>query len=538
MRAALYARFSNDELQNQRSAQDQLAMLRQLAIARGWTVTAEFADEGISGAAMGNRQAVQELMRRAAGGEFDVVYAEALDRLSRGQSDTARLFELLTYHGVRLETVGSGVITEIHAGLEGTMNRLFLVELGKKTRRGLVARVKAGFSGGGRCYGYAIADKGVLAVDDDQAAVVRRIFHDYAIGKSPRAIAHALNAEGVPGPRGGEWTASSINGDRRAQDGILHQELYIGVRVFNRRRFRKHPETGRRSSVLNPPDQWLREPCPALRILDDAAWEAVQAKKAELAAMSPNGPRPRPKRLLSGLVACARCAGPMVLQHQRFVCSRRRERGTCDNAVHASAAALEQRVIEGFKAHLMNPAYVERYLRELQADLQADQLAIRARLAANERELEEIDRRIRRAWEAYDDGHLSKEAFGARMRELEARKGELQADIDAAAKADTVVTPHPMAAAMYANLVGDLQAALQGEDADEARDAFRALVHQVLVGPAEGRGAFSVFVTAKTPALFEVSKRAGADVPETVLRGVGAGTRSDRDEYKPLEFAA
>lgn len=90
--------------------------------------------------------------------------------------------------------------------------------------------MKAGRSGGGRCYGYQVArgadyERGLLDIDQEQAEVIRRIFTDYATGKSPRLIAHALNREGVPGPRGGEWTPSAVYGDRRAKDGILRQEL-------------------------------------------------------------------------------------------------------------------------------------------------------------------------------------------------------------------------------------------------------------------------------------------------------------------------
>lgn len=196
---------------------------------------------------------MQTLLREAERGAFDVVLTEALDRLSRDQEDTAHLFKRLSYYGASLETLSEGRISEMHVALSGTMNQLFLVELGKKTRRGLVGRVKSGFSGGGRCYGCRLVENetGAFEVDPHQASVVARIFRDYAGGKSPRLIAHALNAEGEPGPRGGDWTPSAIYGDRRSRDGILCQELYIGVRVYNRRRFRKHPDTGRRSSVLN-----------------------------------------------------------------------------------------------------------------------------------------------------------------------------------------------------------------------------------------------------------------------------------------------
>ena len=62
------------------------------------------------------------------------------------------------------------------------------------------------------CYGYWITEKGVLEIDDHQAGIIRRIYKAYAEGVSPRAMAHQLNAEGEPGPRGGEWTPSTING--------------------------------------------------------------------------------------------------------------------------------------------------------------------------------------------------------------------------------------------------------------------------------------------------------------------------------------
>ena len=164
-RVAFYARYSSD-LQNERSADDQLAALRIVAAARGLIEGPEcvFADEAISGASLVNRPGVQALLSAAAEGRFDVVMAEALDRLSRDQEGTAHLFKRLSYAGVALETLSEGRISELHVGLTGTMNQLFLVELGKKTRRGTAARVKAGFSGGGRCAGAAGGDLGPAGV--------------------------------------------------------------------------------------------------------------------------------------------------------------------------------------------------------------------------------------------------------------------------------------------------------------------------------------------------------------------------------------
>ncbi|MCH7778236.1 MAG: recombinase family protein, partial [Gemmatimonadetes bacterium] len=44
--------------------------------------------------------------------------------------------------------------------------------------------------------------RGGRRINGRQAEVVRHIFQDYADGKSPRRIAHDLNAEDVPGGAG------------------------------------------------------------------------------------------------------------------------------------------------------------------------------------------------------------------------------------------------------------------------------------------------------------------------------------------------
>ena len=95
-------------------------------------------------------------------------------------------------------TLAEGEINELHVGLKGTMNALFLKDLAQKVRRGLEGRVRQGRSGGGLCYGYDVAREhdargelvhGGRQINDVQTAVVLRIFKEFANGKSPRRIA-------------------------------------------------------------------------------------------------------------------------------------------------------------------------------------------------------------------------------------------------------------------------------------------------------------------------------------------------------------
>ena len=82
--------------------------------------------------------------------------AEALDHLSRDQEDIAGLYKRLRFAGVRLITLAEGEISELHIGLKGTMNALFLRDLADKTRRGLRGRAAADKSAGGIAYRYKV----------------------------------------------------------------------------------------------------------------------------------------------------------------------------------------------------------------------------------------------------------------------------------------------------------------------------------------------------------------------------------------------
>lgn len=93
---------------------------------------------------------------RLAAGKFKVLYAEALDRISRNQEDIAAIYKRLSFAGVKIVTLSEGEISHLHIGLKGTMNALFLKDLADKTRRGLRGRVEAGMSGGGKCYGFDV----------------------------------------------------------------------------------------------------------------------------------------------------------------------------------------------------------------------------------------------------------------------------------------------------------------------------------------------------------------------------------------------
>ncbi|MES2847363.1 MAG: recombinase family protein, partial [Pseudomonadota bacterium] len=127
IRVALYARYSSDR-QSDASIEDQVRVCQERAAREGWTVVQTFAGRAISGASL-LRPGLQGLIEEAMAGRIDLVLTEGLDRLSRDQADVAALFKRLTFAGVGIVTLADGVISELHVGLKGTMNQLFLKDL-------------------------------------------------------------------------------------------------------------------------------------------------------------------------------------------------------------------------------------------------------------------------------------------------------------------------------------------------------------------------------------------------------------------------
>src|SRR5262245_32919991 len=226
IRAVIYARYSSDN-QRDASIEDQVRQCQARIEQEGWQIAKIYSDHAISGATT-LRPGYQKMLEDGRAGRFEVLVAEALDRLSRDQENIAGLFKQLSFAGVRLITLSEGEVGELHVGLKGTMNALFLKDLAQKTRRGLEGRIRQGKSAGGRCFGYDVLANldsagqpvhGERCINQNEAAVVRRIFEEFATGRSPKAIAGVLNKEAVPGPAGSTWGPSTIYGNWRRGTG-------------------------------------------------------------------------------------------------------------------------------------------------------------------------------------------------------------------------------------------------------------------------------------------------------------------------------
>jgi site-specific DNA recombinase len=542
MKVAIHARYSSE---NQRDASiaDQFGVCREFAQRQGWQVGAEYSDHAISGATI-MRPGFQAMMREALQKKFDIVMAEALDRFSRDQEDTAGLFKRLTFAGVNIVTLAEGDITHLHIGLKGTMNALFLKELAEKTRRGLRGRVEAGRSGGGISFGYRIVrrfENGVVTTGEreivpGEAAIVRRIFKDYLAGASPKQIAKTLNAEGVRGPQGGLWSPSTIHGNPRRRNGILHNELYIGRLVWNRQRFLKDPDTGKRIARMNPPSEWITKDVPDLRIVDDELWNGVQARYAGVQhkwKSAADGKRfnqfRRPKYLFSGLTKCGECgAGFITYSREHLGCFGARGRGTCTNLLTIPRRELEQRVLRALQEKLMRDDFFREFCREFAKEMNRLRMEQRAGQTSAKRELVQLEARRKKIVESIIEGVRGRDVKDELMA-IGNRKDELEAQLRVADEAPPLL--HASMADTYRSKVEELAAALQQEDARlQASEMLRGLIDSIVLTPQDGqlrielRGNLAAMLTAA-----QQTKRSPETgdlfVPVQMVAGAGQATR-------------
>ena len=504
MRVAIYARYSTDK-QKPVSIAVQNENTRAFLAKQGWTEVAAYADEAITGAVIKLRPGMTALLQAVERGEIDLVLADELDRLSRSQSQTPMIFERLQFLGVRLHTIAEGEITRLHVGLKGTMNAEQLAATSRKTRDAIAKRFRDGQNPGGLAYGYALdfvsdarGDRipGHRRIVPEQAETVVLICEQYAGGRSLHDIAIELNGRGIPGPRGGQWSASTINGNKARGTGILNNRLYIGEPEHQRQTYRKDPETGARRAFANPADIRQTTSVPHLRILSDELWQRVKARQEAVARPQagrdgtiPFWAKQRPRYLLTGKIVCGVC-GSTYSKNGKFrsACHAATKKGpsACTNRLTVRIDDLEHQVLSALRNDMMQPDVVEAFIGEYIRE--RNRLSRQRSDARDERdaELREVTAGVERLKAAILKG-VDPSLFAIELNRMGRRKSELEAELAAVGDETPPALLHPRLAQVYRAKVERLLEAFESEGGrTEAQEIIRGLIDAVVMTPADG----------------------------------------------------
>ncbi len=500
--AVIYARYSSD-LQKDRSIDDQITLCKQIAERNNFKVIEVFTDRAKSAASMFERDGLLALMNAAKRREFDVVIAESLSRVSRDMEDTAAICKRLKFNDIMLID-SNGEVTDVHAGVGGIVNSMFLKNLAVSVKRGRDGRVLEGLIPGKCAYGYSKVpgQPGVRAIDADKAKIVLRIFNEYAEGNSTRDICDRLMTEGVQSPTGGLWNHQKlISGG--AFGGMLGNQLYIGKLIWNAFKQIKNPENGKRNNRRST-EKPLEVDVPHLRIVPQELWDRVQAMRVTRRRGQLEGgsrvykARDDKGRLLLGLLKCSVCGGPMMIGANnmdgspRVACSYGKRRMHCTHQRSYCLKTLTQMTLDDIKEKLSDPKRLIELTRAYHERWAERQKGYRGERDAVQKELNRVTVSIDRTVTAIsmtDDEPV--EALVGKLKALRLEQASLKQKLSLVEAQTNVVSLHPAAIDRFADTVREMHAALTGDlDIEQLapfRHAFHSMVHSIVVHPTAKR---------------------------------------------------
>ena len=216
LRVSAYARVSTDkEDQTNSLASQKNYFAEYITRHKNWKLNKVYYDEGISGTQTKKRMGFQEMIQDAMNGEMDLILTKEVSRFSRNTVDT------LSYTR-QLKDAGVGVLFTIDnidtRDLDGELRLTIMASIAQEESRKTSERVKwgqkrsmeQGVVFGRDLLGYTVKN-GVLSINDEEASIVRTIFHKYTNeGKGTYIIARELLEEGIHPKRVKIWSNTAI----------------------------------------------------------------------------------------------------------------------------------------------------------------------------------------------------------------------------------------------------------------------------------------------------------------------------------------
>src|SRR3954447_25506542 len=218
-KAVGYIRVSTEEQAvNGHGLEVQERAIRAFAASQGYELLDIISDPGISGArAPAERPGFRRVLSLAQERAFSMLLVWKFDRLARSLLfSVTTVDELQERHAIVLRSVTEPIDT---ATPMGGMIFAILASFAAEERRVITSRTLAGrkekasrggFAGGAAPLGYVKDLRGGLLVNDAEATIVRQVFTMRATGSSLKAIATALNDEGLKSKRGAKFYPNTI----------------------------------------------------------------------------------------------------------------------------------------------------------------------------------------------------------------------------------------------------------------------------------------------------------------------------------------
>lgn len=334
-KAALYVRVST----NYQIDKDSLPMQKQDLIAYaklmfGIDDYVIFEDAGYSGKNT-DRPEFQNMMKRIRAGEFTHLLCWKIDRISRNLLDFASMYQELKDLGVTFISKNEQFDTSTAMGEAMLKIILVFAELernmtSERVTATMISRAQNGLWNGGRVpYGYDYdKDSRTFSINEEEAAIVRKMFNLYSEHPSIVMVSRTLNEDGYASRAGNDWSPVSVFT-------ILTNPFYTGIYRYNH-----YKDPGLK--VEKDPSEWVEVPDHHPRIISDEQFHNVNRvmKSNSRSKRLPGQPHTAKNiHIFGGLLYCGTCGCQYVSTPSRtqasgyrpskYACPNLRKKTSC-----------------------------------------------------------------------------------------------------------------------------------------------------------------------------------------------------------------
>ena len=436
-KTALYCRLSQDDGLDgdSNSIQNQKSILQRFAEDHYFPNPCFYVDDGFSG---GNfqRPAFQQMIADMENGKIGIIVTKDLSRLGRNQLHTGLYIEeRFPMFGVRYIAINDNVDTENAESndlmpFKNLFNEWFIRDTSRKIRAVQKAKAERGERLGTRApYGYTKdPETKKLIIDEEAAAVVKRIFALCAAGNGPSQIARILKKEQVLTPTMYAYAKYGMthtgldtqrpyhwSGDTVAD--MLENEIYLGNTVNYRFSTRSYKD---KRKMEHPREECLVFENTHPAIVSKEVWDIVQQVRKNKRRRT----KMDEQNKYSGLVICADCGKTMVLHrahtmsadYNHFTCRTYKKDSEACTAHYIRECILDEIVLEDLRRITVeareHPQEFAEYLNSKQsAELQKEIRRLEKEKAAMQKRKAELDAIFKKLYEDSVLGRITAEQF-------------------------------------------------------------------------------------------------------------------------------
>jgi site-specific DNA recombinase len=410
MRTCIYRRVSTDlQAEEGFSLEAQRQRLEAYATSQGWSIVADYCDEGFS-AKNTDRPQMQKLIADVKEKKFDVVLVYRLDRFVRSVLDLHELLQIMDKHDVRFKSA-----TEVFDTTSAT-GRLFITmiaTLAQWERETIAERVHMGMTkkseqgqrnGAPAPFGYDLIEGNLIV--NDESKWVKYIFDRYnSIGGTN--IAKELNRKGIKTKKGEVWSDYSVRY-------VIRNPIYKGMVRWNYETTAKGKRTKTNEEITVEYMQKDFQPIISAEQFDHAQ---QLLKKRSVQAFRSDNFYP-----FTGILKCGQCGYPYAGAfrqmknkiHRFYKCKGRFSLGICDSQAIAEDA-IENEVLKRIQMYDT--------LIHVKDDVDKDDL---------NKQLTQLNRRKERTEELYIDGDIRKDRYTKMMQSIKEEETKIINELSSA----------------------------------------------------------------------------------------------------------